>query len=352
MNAATAMKPRHVPDIHPPLRPAPRVPTRLRDRAWWPWLTRGALVLFGAFVLGLLLWQAMRVDWPAVFAAMAATPVRVLLAAGAVALAGHLLYSTFDLLGRHYTGHHLAPQATMLVTFISYAFNLNFGAIVGSAAMRLRLYARLGLRTPVILRVMGLSMWTNWFGYLALAGAAFVTLSLPLPVDWHVSAAALRATGGVLLALALAWLVACATVRPGRIWRIGRQRQHEVWLPTPRLALLQLAVGAANWLLIAGVIWVLLQGRVAFPVVAGVFLVGVVVGIVTRVPAGLGVQEAVFVALLSPRVPEADMLAAMLTYRALYYWAPLLLAGLAYAGLEATVPPRGSGRHQPHQRDL
>jgi len=178
---------------------------------------------------------------------------------------------------------------------------------------------------------------------------AFVSLSLPLPVGWHVSAAAQRATGGVLLALALAYLVACATVRPGRIWRI---RQHEVWLPTPRLALVQLGVGAANWLLIAAVIWVLLQGRVAFPVVAGVFLVGVVAGIATRVPAGLGVQEAVFVTLLAPQVSEADVLAAMLTYRALYYWAPLLLAGLAYAGLEATVPPRGSGRHQPHQRDL
>lgn len=325
------MNPQHVPDIPSDL------PPRLRDRAWWPWLTRGVLVLFGAFVLGLLVWQATRVDWPAVFAAMAATPARVLLAAGAVALAGHLLYSTFDLLGRHYTGHHLAPQASMLVTFISYAFNLNFGAIVGSAAMRLRLYARLGLRTPVILRVMAMSMWTNWFGYLALAGVVFITLSLPLPPGWHVSESALHAIGGVLLALALAYLVACATVRPGRVWH---WRGHEVWLPTPRLALLQLAVGVSNWLLIAAVVWVLLQGRVAFPVVAGVFLVGVVVGIVTRVPAGLGVQEAVFVALLAPQVGEADVLAAMLTYRALYYWAPLLLAGLAYAGVEARIPAR------------
>ena len=325
------MNPQQVPDI-PPV-----PPPRLRDRAWWPWLTRGVLVLFGAFVLGLLIWQATRVDWPAVFAAMAATPAQVLLAAGAVALCGHVLYSTFDLLGRHYTGHQLAPQASMLVTFISYAFNLNFGAIVGSAAMRLRLYARLGLRTPVILRVMALSMWTNWFGYLALAGVMFITLSLPLPAPWHVGEAALHAIGGVLLAPALAYLVACATVRADRVWH---WRGHKVWLPTPRFALAQLAVGVSNWLLIAAVIWVLLQGRVAFPVVAGVFLVGVVAGIVTRVPAGLGVQEAVFVALLGPQVPEADMLAAMLTYRALYYWAPLLLAGLAYAGLEAAVPAR------------
>jgi len=331
------MNPQHVPDFHHDL--PPDVPLRLRDRAWWPWLTRGVLVVFGAFVLGLLIWQGTRVDWPAVFAAIAATPAQVLLAAGAVALAGHLMYSTFDLLGRHYTGHHLTPQASMLVTFISYAFNLNFGAIVGSAAMRLRLYTRLGLRTPVILRVMALSMWTNWFGYLALAGVVFIALQLPLPAGWHVSEAALHATGGVLLAVALAYLVACATVRPGRVWH---WRGHAVRLPTLRMALVQLAVGVTNWLLIAAVIWVLLQGRVTFPVVVGVFLVGVVVGIVTRVPAGLGVQEAVFVALLGAQVPAPDMLAAMLTYRALYYWVPLLLAGLAYAGLEARIPARAA----------
>ncbi len=331
------MQPQHVSEIPSDL--PLDLPLRWRDRAWWPWLTRGVLAVFGAFVLGLLVWQATQVDWPAVLAAMAATPARVLLAAGAVALAGHLMYSTFDLLGRHYTGHHLTPQATMLVTFISYAFNLNFGAIVGSAAMRLRLYTRLGLRTPVSLRVMALSMWTNWFGYLALAGVMFIALPLPLPAGWHVSKAALHATGGVLLAVALAYLVACATVRPGRVWH---WRGHAVRLPTLRMALVQLAVAVANWLLIAAVIWVLLQGRVAFPVVVGVFLVGVVVGIVTRVPAGLGVQEAVFVALLGAQVPAPDMLAAMLTYRALYYWAPLLLAGLAYAGLEARIPARAA----------
>ena len=35
------MNPQQVPDF-PPV-----PPPRLRDRAWWPWLTRGVLVLFG-----------------------------------------------------------------------------------------------------------------------------------------------------------------------------------------------------------------------------------------------------------------------------------------------------------------
>lgn len=333
------MNPQPVP--HPPFHAPPR---RLRDRAWWPWLTRGLVVVFVMFVASLLVWQALRVDWPAVFTAMVNTPSGVLLAAGAVALCGHLTYTTFDLLGRHYSGHHLAPQASMLVSFISYAFNLNVGALVGSAAMRLRLYARLGLRTPVILRVMALCMWTNWFGYLALAGVVFMAVTLPLPAGWHIGATALHLTGGVLVTVAAAYLVATLTVRPGHIWL---WRGHEVWLPTPRLALLQLAAGATNWLLIACVIWVLMQGRVDFATVLAVYLVGVIVGIVTRVPAGLGVQEAVFVTLLAPQMAETDVLAAMLTYRALYYWAPMLLAGLSYAVLEARVPSRRPGLRGP-----
>eukprot|EP01034_Spumella_vulgaris_P012829 gene12829-16338_t len=135
----------------------------LPQRAWWPWAMRALAIVFVSFI-GFMLYQYARdIEWSRVGDSLRELPKPVLATAAMLAALSHLLYSTFDLLGRHYTGHHLAPQASMLVTFISYAFNLNFGAIVGSAAMRLRLYARLGLRTPVILRVMGLSMWTNWF---------------------------------------------------------------------------------------------------------------------------------------------------------------------------------------------
>lgn len=316
------------------LLPRPPLWQRLQGHSHWRWLSRGALLLFAGAVVGLLVWQAGKVDWLAVLAAAEATPTPVLLAAALVAAAGHAVYSCFDLLGRRYTGHRLHAGAAMLVTFISYAFNLNFGAIVGGGAMRLRLYTRLGLPTATTLRVMALSMWTNWFGYLALAGATFLMLPLALPPAWHVSATALRLLGGLLLLLALAYLTACAG-SPRRHWH---WRGHEIRLPGPGMAFLQLAISTLNWLLIAAVIWVLLDQRVPFAAVASVYLVGVVAGIATRVPAGLGVQEAVFVALLSHDVPAPELLAALLIYRALYYWGPLLLAALAYLAVESRAP--------------
>jgi hypothetical protein len=57
---------------------------------------------------------------------------------------------------------------------------------------------------------------------------------------------------------------------------------------------------------------------------------GAVAGLVLRVPAGLGVLEAVGVALLAGGTLGQDkVLAALLAYRALYYLVPLVLASVA-----------------------
>ena len=63
-------------------------------------------------------------------------------------------------------------------------------------------------------------------------------------------------------------------------------------------------------------------------------LVAAVSGLVLRVPAGLGVLEAVGVLLLTGPLPRDTVLAALLAYRALYYFAPLLLATLAFGWAE------------------
>ena len=59
--------------------------------------------------------------------------------------------------------------------------------------------------------------------------------------------------------------------------------------------------------------------------------------IALRVPAGLGVLEAAFLTLLAGRQPEAQLLAALLAYRALFYLLPLAAAALVYLGLEARL---------------
>jgi len=298
----------------------------LARQSWWPWARRVVVWGFFGLVAWLLVTQARAIDWGEVLEAIRALPATTLLAAGALAASSFVLYSTYDLLGRHLTRHTLGAGTVMGVTFISYAFNLNFGSLVGGVAFRYRLYSRLGLGNATITRVLGFSMLTNWLGYLVVAGAAFSFWPMALPPEWKIGSGGLRVLGAVLLALSAGYLALCA-FSAGRVWRV---RGHTFKTPGLAMALLQLAMSCLNWSLMGGVIWLLLQGQIGFPHVLAVLLVAAVAGVVTHVPAGLGVLEAVFVALLSYQVPEATLLGALLAYRGLYYLLPLVVALVGY----------------------
>jgi uncharacterized membrane protein YbhN (UPF0104 family) len=60
-------------------------------------------------------------------------------------------------------------------------------------------------------------------------------------------------------------------------------------------------------------------------------------GIISNVPGGLGVFETVILLLLSPPVNSPQLLGALLAYRAIYYYFPLLIGVslLGFAELHA-----------------
>ena len=318
----------------------------LTQHPWWPVAKRMAALLFFVCVAALLLHQARSIDWQEVLQAIRELPLPTLLAAAALAACSHLLYSSYDLLGRHLTGHSLGTRTVMGVTFISYAFNLNLGSTVGGVAFRFRLYSRLGLATATITRILGISLITNWAGYLLAAGIAFCFWPPALPPDWKLSSEGLRIVGAAALLAAAGYVLFCVWAH-GRSWSV---RGHKIEPPGPGMAVLQLAMSCINWSLIGGVLWVLLQGKVGYLHVLAVLLSSALAGLIVRVPAGLGVLEAVFVALLAYRVPQGQLLATLLAYRGIYYLLPLMLATIAYAITEMRArrlrPPSSAKRRQ------
>lgn len=306
-------------------------------RRWTRWL--GPALGLAMLVLVALL--ARRIDWAQVLHAVRQLPLPVLAAALGLTLASHLAYGCYDLLARHWLQLRLPRWRVLQVTLVCYAFILNLGSMVGGIALRLRLYGRLGLAPEQTARVFGLALATNWIGYAALAGGVFVFGLLTPPAAWGIGTQALQALGGVLWLAVAAYLAMCAS-RHARPFRL---RGHEITLPTLRIALLQVALAVANWLLVAAVVTVLLEGAVAalgpataeigLAQVLPVYLLAVVAGLVVRVPGGVGVLETVFVTMLAPSLAAPTVIAALLAYRAIYYLLPLLLAGAMYGVLEA-----------------
>ncbi len=310
---------------------------------WRRWLTWAFLALVAVF----LVHHARQVDWPAVGQAVSTTPWHVLGRAALLSAVTLAFYSCMDLLGRHYTGHDLPVHQVMQVNFISYAFNLNLGSLIGAIGFRLRMYAQLGLARETITRIISLSVLSNWLGFLVLGGLVFTFRPLELPQGWSVGRRGLQLIGPALLVLAAAYIAACLVHRQ---WRV---RGHLIELPSPRMVAAQLLIACGHWIAMAAILFILLQGAAPYAAVLGVLLVAAVAGVITHVPAGLGVLELVFLTLLSPRVPAPQMLAVLLTYRALYYLLPLGLALALYLAFEARLPAARIRRvRQGHARRL
>lgn len=306
-------------------------PATAHSRSRWQRLKKPLTVAFFLLLIVLFTLLARRIDWSEVLGTLADFKVRTLLVAAGLTLGSFLVYACFDLIGRTYIRQDLGWRQILPVGFISYAFNLNLSAWVGGIAMRYRLYSRLGVSTANIAKILGLSLATNWFGYMVLAGAVFASGLMQLPPGWQLSSGALRGVGVLLLALSAGYLLACRFSRR-REWAI---RGIEINLPSLRMALLQLTLGALNWSLMAAVIFTLLPARLDYPVVLGVLLISSIAGVITHIPAGLGVLEAVFVALLQHEVPRGSLLAGLIAYRAIYFLLPLLIALLMYLLVEA-----------------
>jgi hypothetical protein len=315
----------------------------LTQKRWWPWFRRIAALGFFALVATLLVLQAQEIEWRQVLSSLARYPMSAIWSAAALTAASLLLYSCFDLLGRRYTEHQLGTASVMTTTFVSYVFNLNLGSLVGALGMRYRLYSRLGLGLSTIARVVSLSMLTNWMGYLLLAGLMFSLQPPALPDSWGISSLQLRLGGAALLALVLAYLAACGFLKQ----RSFELRGHTIELPSTSMALLQLLMGAANWLLMASIIYVLLLQRIDLATVVSVLLLAAVAGVITHIPGNLGVLEAVFVALLSNRMPAHELVAGLVAYRLVYFLLPLALAAAVFVGLELAA--RKQRANQPAQ---
>ena len=302
----------------------------MRNHPWWPWIKRVVGVAFLAVVAFLLVRYARTVDWDEVKQSVLELPRPVLFKALLFAAASHLVYSLLDLVGRHYTGHRLSSPKVMQISFISYAFNLNLGSLVGGIGFRYRLYSKLGVRYGNITRVVTLSMITNWLGYILLAGLVFTIAPLELPARWGIDSEELRLVGVGLLAVTVVYLGLCAFARR-RSWTV---RGHDIDLPTLRMAFAQLAISCSHWMTMAAVPWMLLQGQVDYATALTVLLIAAIAGVMLHIPAGLGVTEAVFIALLSHRIPEHQILGALLAYRALFYLLPLIAGALLYLKVE------------------
>jgi phosphatidylglycerol lysyltransferase len=295
-----------------------------------------ALISLLVFVIAL---AVLRVElrtmrWHDLQAAAFATPrPRLLLALGLTAL-NYAVLTGYDLLAFAAIGRELSRRRIAVAAFVAYAISHTVGfAALSGASVRYRFYSRWGVTTEEMAQIVVSYSVTFWIGLLALGG---VSLALaPLPDASFLPAPAITRAVGVLLVAAVAAYVVLCVVRRGPL-RVGPML---VRLPRPTLALAQLALSVADWLLAGSILYLLLpEGAPPFLTVLGAFLASVLLGMASHVPGGVGVFEGLMVLWLRPWLPAPALLPAFVVYRTIYYLLPFM------AGVLVLVADEGRQR--------
>jgi phosphatidylglycerol lysyltransferase len=299
---------------------------------WLPLLWQGRPWLLAAGVIALAvllafafkgLWQEISYD-QVVAAVRGVDPSDLALALLATAVS-YLALSGYDHSSLRYVGASVPYRIVAQTSFIAYALTNTIGlGVFTGGAVRMRLYGAAGVEAGLISRAIAFNAVAFGLGVGTVGALGVLWDAQALAPLVHVPAWLLSTGAWLVLAMIGALLVWCRDGRERRLF--GRLRLR---LPQASLALRQLLWSVLDILAAGAVLWVLLpDGAVGFPVFIGFYAAALVLGVISHVPGGLGVFEAVMLVALGGRVPGGALAGALVLYRLVYYVLPLALAML------------------------
>ena len=244
---------------------------------------------------------------------------------GKAALATLVSYGAmigYDYCGTRYAGLKLKVSEIVPVSFCAFGLGntLGFGWL-SSGAVRYRLYSAFGVPPEAIAKIIAFIVFgfgvgvsaVGGFGLLFEAGQAAPLLHLPARL---LAILALIFLGG--LGTFLWWAGSGSEVRLGKM---------SFRLPTPILLAWQFPISIIDIVAAGTTLWYLLpDSHVTFATFICFYALAVSLGIISHVPGGLGVFESAMLFLLQGRADTADLLAALVAYRVMYYLLPFLIA--------------------------
>jgi phosphatidylglycerol lysyltransferase len=292
-------------------------------------------VIVSVLLAGLAAWVLIRtfqrIAFADVIAQMRAVPARTLAFAAMCAAGAFTTLAFYEIVVVRYVKHGIGRARPMVTAFIAFPLGHAVGqAMLSGGAVRYRMYAPAGFSATEV----GATVLLANLPY-ALAFGLFLDLSLVIAADtlepmFRISSGWLRALGCLGLAKDLGYVLLVALRRkPVRLggWAVN--------LPTPAMTALQFVVGIIDVGLVSSVLYMLLPesaGLAYLPFLA-VYLASVLAGVLSHVPAGLGVLESMLLLML-PGVPPEQLLAAVLMYRVIYEVIPVLLALILWSVFE------------------
>jgi uncharacterized membrane protein YbhN (UPF0104 family) len=229
-------------------------------------------------------------------------------------------------------GHPLPLPKALFGSFLaqSIGHQTGFSLAVGGG-LRYRFYSAFGVNWRQVAKTQA-----SFSGTVALALCLQLCVGLllhPALIDHAIHLPPVVTRGiGVLLGL-FALGVLALTARHKAVTLFG-----ESWgVPPTSLVIAQVVCSVLDLACLSASAWVLLpdQLNADYPTLLGIAVASLLLGIISSVPGGLGIFESSVLTLLAPSYwLIAATFGALLAFRAIYYFLPLLIGLVALGGLE------------------
>ena len=298
---------------------------------WRPWIIGAALIGVSALLFDALRALLREVSYAEVVQQIATQPAANLLLSGLATTLSYLVLTGYDFSALRYVGVEVRRTTVLLTSFIAYALGntVGFGVLTGGA-VRMRLYTAAGIDAGRVAQAAAFNAGAFVIGMTAFGAAGLLWGAPEVAELVRIPSWLLRAIALLLLLAVGALIVAAARSREVRIFN-----RWPVRLPPPELAIRQLLISALDLTASAAALWFLLpENIVSLPAFFAWYAMAVALGLLSHVPGGLGVFEAVILLACGGRAPPEQIIGALVLYRIIYYLLPLIAAAMLLSGYE------------------
>lgn len=249
-------------------------------------------------------------------------------------VASYLFLTGYDALAMRQLAIKAHPARVAFASFTSYAISFTLGfPWLTAGTVRYWIYSAAGISSSKVASLTLIAGMTFILGMAVVFGIGIIWQAEAISFINQASASVNQLIGMAVLSGILVYLVWTAAKR-----RHMRIKRFLIELPTLRVSLGQLALGAADVCAAAAVLYVLMpEGHgVAFETFAAIYAFACILGVVSNAPGGLGVFEATIL-LAFHNLPREGVIGALLLFRLCYYLGPFVVAVVSLAFYEIVI---------------
>ncbi|MCW2267742.1 Phosphatidylglycerol lysyltransferase [compost metagenome] len=314
------------------------LPNAIQHLRWLDRLSRyrqpiGLAVTLLLFTIALIACRHLlsELDIYALHDSLLSVPSTALAGAVLATFVGFIILLGYEWSASRYAAVDLPTRTLIMGGFSAFAIGNAIGlSLLSGGSVRYRLYARQGVGATEVARM-------TLFASLSLGCALPPLAALATLSNLPAASIALHVPQPLLASIALSVLGLAALLVYGLyrrrlpeqpradslLIRVGRRTLS---LPGTRLTFLQLLITALDVAAAATVLYLLLPEAPPFGAFLLVYLLALAAGVLSHVPGGVGVFEAILLAAFADQLGAAPLAAALLLYRLIYVVMPLLLA--------------------------